>query len=393
MRETPPDRLFTGEFVVLNAIFFLAAAVMALFFQFQHYLKSLQINPAWFGFLIGADSLASFVLQPVLAVKLHRGNARRWLVIGISGMAAALVCYYFALNPVSLVAVRIFHGAAFVCLISAMMAMMVTCIPPEKSGQAFGLVSVVRLLPYSIVPPVVALFGDSPADFRQILLFGALVMILTTGAALRLKSSTEASLNQLASANNAAAGGMLTGLRNGKVVVLLAVHLLLYSSYTVIFFFVREYAHGKGLENPGFFFTIATAAMIGVRVAGGPFFDRVDKVIVTEACMVGLAICYTLLAHASSPGMFYLLACLVGLGWGITMPVLAALVFDFSERTARGMNLNLSLVMMQGGFFIGPFLGGLLLTRWGYGILFYFCALAALLAASLLHTIPKRRLG
>jgi MFS family permease len=390
MREAPPARLLSGEFVALNVIFFLAAAVMALFFQFQHYLKSLPISPAWFGFLIGADSLASFVLQPILAVKLHSGNARRWLVIGISGMAAALVCYYFALNLISLVAVRIIHGAAFVCLISAMMAMIVTHIPPEKSGQAFGLVSVVRLLPFSIVPPVVALFGDSPADFRQILLVGALVMILTIGAALRLKPSTA---TRPVSGAGAAPGGILAGLKNEKVVALLAAHLLLYSSYTIIFFFVREYAHGKGLENPGFFFTVATVAMIGVRVAGGAFFDHVDKVIMTEACMAGLAVCYALLGYISAPGMFYLLAFFMGLGWGITMPILAALVFDFSERPARGMNLNLSLVMMQGGFFIGPFLGGLLLSRWGYGSLFYFCALAALLAAVLLHIILKRRQG
>ena len=390
MKDTPPAGLFTGQFITLNLIFLLAAAVMALFFQFQHYLESLGISPAWFGFLISADSLASFVLQPVFAVKLHSGNARKWLVIGICGMAAALVCYYFAVNPVSLAAVRIFHGAAFVCLMSAMMAMIVAYIPPGKSGQAFGLVSVVRLVPYSLVPPVIALAGDSPQDFRQILLWGALVMILMTAAIPGLRSVALSS-NQPDRGANTMGLAVLAGIRNEKILALFTVHLLLYSSYTVIFFFIKEYARGRGIENPGYFFTIATAAMIGVRVFGGTLFDRMNKVVVTAACMAGLAMCYVLLGYVSGRMMFYGLAFFTGLGWGMVMPILSALIFDFSEPSARGMNLNLSFVMMQGGFFIGPLFGGFLLARWGHGSLFYFCALTAFLAAFLVSTILKRR--
>ena len=390
MKDAPPVKLFTGQFIALNFIFFLAAAVMALFFQFQHYLKSLAIDPVWFGFLIAADSLASFVLQPVLAVKLHSGNARKWLVIGISGMAAALVCYHFALDTFSLAVVRIFHGAAFVCLISAMMAMIVGFIPPGTSGRAFGLVSVIRLVPYSLVPPVIALAGDSPRDFRRVLLWGALVMAVTTAMALRLKPPA-VSPDQPGSGRNGTAGTVSAAIRNNKILALFAVHLLLFSSYTVIFYFIKEYAHARGLPNPGYFFTIATAAMIGVRVAGGAFFDRVNKVILTGACLAGLAVCYALLGYASGRGMFYALALFAGLGWGIIMPILSALVFDFSEPPARGMNLNLSFVMIQGGFFIGPLFGGLLLARWGYGSLFGFCALAALLAAFLVCVVLRRK--
>jgi predicted MFS family arabinose efflux permease len=44
-------------------------------------------------------------------------------------------------------------------------------------------------------------------------------------------------------------------------------------------------------------------------------------------------------------------------------------------------------MMTQGGFFVGPFLGGLLLARWGYGALFYFCAVLSLFAAWLIHRL------
>ena len=135
MEQPRPRGLLTKEFIILNIIFLFAAAVMALFFQFQHYLQSLPISPAWFGFLIGADSLASLVLQPILAVRLNGENGRRWIVIALIIMAAALCAYSFAFDLASLIAVRIVQGAAFGCLVSALMAMLVMYIPLEKSGQ------------------------------------------------------------------------------------------------------------------------------------------------------------------------------------------------------------------------------------------------------------------
>jgi predicted MFS family arabinose efflux permease len=392
MTRTQPGTLLTREFTVLNVIFFFAAAVMALFFQFQHYLLSLPIPPTWFGFIIGADALASFILQPILAVRLNGGNGRRWIVISLLGMAVSLMAYNFALDLASLVIVRVVHGAAFVCLVSAIMAMIVLYIPQEQSGKAFGLMSVVRLLPYSIVPPLVGLVGKEPAEFRRTLIVGGLTMLLTSVAAFAVvRPVAEEGVSCLPEARHAKTGDLFSNLKDRKVTILLAVQLLLYSSYTIVFFFLKEYAHGRGIENPGYFFTIATAAMIGVRLAGGAFFDRFNKAVHTGISMVGLAACYLALAGVGRPETFYLLALLSGIGWGIVMPVVLALIFDVSAPHLRSMNLNLSLLMMQGGFFVGPFVGGQLVSRGGYGSLFIFTASMSVLAAGLVWTISKRR--
>jgi len=385
------QKLFTAEFLILNIIFFFAATVMAVFFQFQHYLGSLGIASAWLGFLIAADSLASFILQPFLSVYLNAGNARKWLFTGIFGMAVMLFSYGFALSLPLLIAVRVFHGAAFVCLISAIMAIIVDYIPSQKSGQAFGLISIVRLLPYSIVPPIVTMIDKTPSDFRTILVYGAFLMLISLVPAFKIKVSSPAGQSAASGQQQINMQELSDDLKNKDIAVLFAVSLLLYSSYTVVFFFIKEYSHTRGIENPGYFFTIATAVMIGVRLFGGTFFDKVNKLILTMLCMAGLAVCYVLLSHISGVGMFYTLAFFIGLGWGIVMPVIYALIFDLSLPRFRGMNLNLSFVMMQGGFFIGPFLGGALLNHWGYNALFYFCGVLSILAAALLYMIMQRR--
>jgi MFS family permease len=385
------ESLFKKEFLILNSIFFFAAAIMAVFFQFQNYLQSLGIAFAWFGFLMGADSLASFVLQPFLSVYLNVGNARKWLFISIFGMAVMLFSYKFALNLPSLITVRILHGAAFVCLMSAIMAMLVNYIPSEKSGQAFGLVSIVRLVPYSIVPPILTATNKTPADFQTTLMYSALLMVLSLSLVSQIKPPKSIGQDNPFDQHVINMQGLFDNLKDKGIAILFAVNLLLYSTYTIIFFFIKEYSHSRGIENPGYFFTIATAVMIGVRLLGGTFFDRLNKATLTAFCMAGLAACYTLLAYIFGEGMFYVLAFFIGLGWGIVMPVLNALMFDFSPPRFRGTNLNLSLVMMQGGFFIGPFLGGILIGRWGYNTIFYLCGILSIFAAALMHIITKSR--
>ncbi len=382
--------LLTAQFVILCGIFFLTTSVMAMFFQFQQYLRSLGINPGWIGFVIGADSLACFFIQPFLAVRLNAANSRKWVFIGTSGMAVMLLSYTFAPGLPYLIVVRILHGAAFVCVMSALTALLSDLIPSRKSGQAFGLVTIVRLLPYSIVPPLLTFVDRSPEGFRTALIYGALVMAASLTLVYRLDPSSRMVPDVPDPPERLKLKEMAKSLARPEMRALFATSLFLYSSYTTVFFFLKAFGQARGMDNPGFFFTIANAVMIGIRLVGGSFFDKVSKKVLTAVSMAGLAICYGLLFHASGIMSFYVLAFAAGLGWGIAMPVLTALVFDVSPPHLRSMNLNLFLITMQGGFFVGPFLGGLLAAQWGYGALFYFCASMSMAGAVLIQTWLRR---
>lgn len=385
---TQSKNLFTREFLVLNITFFIASATMSVFFQFHRYLHALGIDPGWFGFIIAADSLASLCLQPFISPFLSARNGRKWMCVGIAIMVSALLCYSRAITLPWLIAVRIVHGAGFVLLISAMMALIVDFIPHDQSGRAFGFISLVRLVPYAFVPPLVNYLYRVPADFTEILMYNALLMGLCLAPLLFIKVSPvtpDGSHGQ----GGFYAHELFEDLRDPKVLIVLIVNLLLYSGYTAIFFFLEGYGKKIGVNNPGLFFTIATMVMIGVRLFAGSAFDRVNKGRLAALCMAGLTLCYAALSLSGNTFPFYAIGFFVGFGWGIVMPVLNALMFDISVPCFRGLNLNLSLVMMQGGFFVGPLAGGFVLGSWGYGALFCFCSALSLLAAILLPLIAK----
>jgi Arabinose efflux permease len=167
--------------------------------------------------------------------------------------------------------------------------------------------------------------------------------------------------------------GLAEDLASGPVRMLLAVNVVFYSAYTSLFFFFKDFGTVRGMRNPGFFFTVAMAVMIIVRLAGSRYFDRMKKARASAASMGILAVCHVALGFSEGPGAFLFFAAVFGVLWGVGIPLLMALIFDISEARFRGLNMNLSLVMMQAGFFLGPLVGGLILARWGYVPLFIFC--------------------
>jgi MFS family permease len=80
------------------------------------------------------------------------------------------------------------------------------------------------------------------------------------------------------------------------------------------------------------------------------------------------------MAHASDSTTFYAMGVVLGLGWGVAMPVLSGLTFDVSQPRFRALNTNLAMEMFQCGFFIGPLAGGFILVHSSYTTLYYACA-------------------
>lgn len=385
-----PERLFTKEFVLLSGILFLAAVTRAVFFQFHQYLLWLEITPDWAGFIMSADSLAALVIQPVISTFIVAGNSRKWLFLGIVASMGALLLYNIADTVPSMTAVRMFHGAGYICLISAIIVMVTQDMPPEKSGQGFGIITTMSLLPYAVIPPLMQYIHRGPRAFIVALNYAAILMAFSIISVYLLRPGTKEVVGKEGQGRITFAE-LTDNLKDKGVVAILVVNLLLFCGYSAVFFFIEGYNRTTGIENPGLFFTIATFIMIGLRLFAGGFFDRIDKKLFIALSMVLLAVSYTMLTGIPRHILFFHgAAILAGFGWGAGSPLLSAFVFDISRPRFRGLNVNLSLVMMQGGFFIGPLLGGIFHGLWGYGAVFIFCAAAALSAAVLTYATGKK---
>ncbi len=371
--------IWTKEFILICLITFLAYANNSVFFTFYEYLKTLAINPESFGLLIAVFSAVSLVIRPFLSPFVHSENARQYLFTGTVMVVITLSLYTVALNFWSMLIVRILHGLAFVIMGTALMALTVDFIPKKRSGQVFGLIAIVFLIPNTIIPPILPLLSRTMGGFTGMLIFFSLVTLLVFPLVKALRHDSQKDDNSPYTGGNQNKSGLsrqeiFDDLKDPRVAALLAAMLLFFSTYALIFFFLDGYGRSIGISSTGFFMTLATASEIGVMLAAGSLFDRMDKCLLTSYTLLGLSLAYAILGRVHNSTEFFLLGGILGIGWGIVMPVFNGLMFDISTSRFRAFNLNLGLQMFQGGMFLGPFMGGTVVAQWGFPVLFNICA-------------------
>ena len=389
---TPIRKLFTFEFIALNVIVVVAFCNIAVFYSFFHYLGNMDIPPSWRGFLVGLEPMTAFVLRLFVIPLIGAKDTPRLILISLVMVIAASWAYPFAVTIPALVALRIFHGAAFVLLTSAVIALIVTFIPKEKSGQGFGIISVSTMIPYAVVPPVtetlLAHVTNEATIYAGFSIFAFLAIVLL--ALMWRRVGKVLAGMDAALMRRPALPEIRQNFGNRPVLLLLFITLLVFFCHATVFYFMKDLSLQNHLGDVGLFFSISMTAMIAVRAFGGPAFDKINK---TNTLLVGLTLltlCLILFSRITGSLFFYGLAGLYGLSMGVILPQINALVFTFSAPGLRGLNTNLGLFVMDMGYFITPALGGALVgLESGYAIPFEAGAGLALLALALVMVLKR----
>jgi len=392
MRE--PTKLISVEFVVLNLIVVLSFSNISVFYSFFHYLGTIDLPPVWRGFLVGLEPLAAFVLRLCVIPFLYARNALGLMTASLIILILVSWSYLWAVTVPALIVLRILHGAAFVLLTSTAITLLVHFIPKEKSAQGFGLISVATILPYAVIPPLtealLPFVGGEARVYAGVSGFGFLALILIAATGRRIAGALKGW--DAAGMKRPALSGIGENLRQRDVQWLLAVILLICLAHASVFYFMKNLSLETQAGQVGKFFLIAMVAMIVVRAFGGMLIDRIDKSLLLIAALAILFGCFLLFPKVGSPSLFYGLAGLYGVSMGVILPILNALLFAASSPAMRGVNGNISLFMMDAGYFLTPYLGGILVARSaGFGSIFTGAAGLVLLALILVMALAPRK--
>lgn len=377
--QEPAPRLFNRGFVLISLAFFLIFCNMAIFFEFYEYLEGLKIPKASLGLIMGLFSLTALLLRPFISLVINPFNAKRWFIMGALGTVAALMLYSFATSAVSLILVRVMHGGFYVLMAAASVAALVGFIDMKHSGQAFGLLAVITIVPYAVVPPLTEILHKVIPSYTQILAFTGLAILLVIPLVL-LVPSPKAAMQQAAA--KVGWNEAKQCLMDRRLIFVLLSALLMYVPFTAVFYFLNSYASSLKIVDAGLFFTVATGTEIGIRILFGRYFDLLPKSRLLAGALILLAAAYYVLTLVSALTWLLVLAVAFGFGWGLAMPMVNALIFDLSKPEMRSFATNLGYEVFQGGFFLGPLAGAWMVQTFGYGGLFIACAGACLAGAA-----------
>jgi predicted MFS family arabinose efflux permease len=383
------ESLWSREFIGINAIAFLTYCNIAIFFEFHDYLATLNIPPKQIGFLIALFSISALIIRPIISPMVTDQNSKKWMFTGCCFLIGSLTLYNFSTGFWSMAITRALHGATYVMVGTAVTSKLVSIIPKDRSAEAFGMVSVITLLPFAVVPPLMDPLSNFLGGFDGAINVSAAMMLINLPLIGLFKNhDSETTFN---TGRYTIRDGWLN-LRNPQVWSLLVINLIVWTSFTTIFFYLKGFGDQIGISNPGFFFTVSTFTEMAVRVLAGHLFDKADKKLLLTASIVVLVGGYVSIGMVSGPTGFFILAFALGLGWGIILPVINGFLYDVSEPEFRGLNANLATQMFQAGFSLGPLAGGMILSHYGYFSLFLISGLFLLTAIPLTSLTTAKRL-
>ena len=147
---------------------------------------------------------------------------------------------------------------------------------------------------------------------------------------------------------------------------------------------------GYTIEQASFAIVLQTVGQLGGVGLGAWIGDRFDKRILSAFCMLGHMSGLLFLTYATGPAMIVAYAILHGTAWGLRGPFMQAIRADYFGRSAIGMILGLSFMIIVIGQIGGPMIAGILADMTGnYRVGFTVLALLAGLG-SVFFLLAKR---
>ena len=383
--------LFSFDFVAICLVIFLTYCNITVFYNLYSYLEAIGIARDWRGFLIGASSLSTMVLFLFASPYLTIRNAGRCAALGVVLLVGCGLAYIPVRSLTGILVLRLINGAAIYLLSAACMTMFVSRIPPERSGQAFSLYSVALLLPYSIVPTVMAVvtphLESAAYGYRDmaLLLVPGLAML---GIMSRRKSTAGVAAKAPAPIS---LGDMYRNVFTAPIALVLGLNALYIVTFSSLFFLAKGLFQSLGYADVGYYFSIQMCCMIAVRVLGNRLFDRVRKITLIRWSFALSAVSFVLAARATDLVGLYGSSLAMGIGMGMGSPALYALMFHISPPEYKALDSNLMMLSLQIGHFLGPFLGTWIMHRMGYDGFLLADAAISLLAVALCSILTCRR--
>lgn len=384
---TEPRKLLTFEFLGLCFITFVAYCNISVFYNLFNYLQMLGIPADLRGLLIGAYSLTAMFLYLLVSPFLTSANAPRAMLSGIAGLVLCGFSYFFVHSFWGLLVLRMLNGLGQFLLGAGTMALFVSVIPKEKSGQAFAVYSVAMLLSFGMVPAVMdalaSIIPTPPHGYA-----GATVMLAPAAwVTWQIRRRRREQTVDLERKRFPGWAVIRANMAQPPVVLLLLLNLVYMMNWSSMLFLFKGFADQQGIRNVGSFFAVQMGVMIVLRLLAARLFDAIDKVWMLIATFAIIALGHLGLDHLPGAWAIPLVAIIFGVGMGMGNPSLNGLMLDASAPQFRPLNANLMLSAVQAGYFLGPVLGGALVSRWGFHGYFLFniwLALAAMLLAILM---------
>lgn len=319
------------------------------------------------------------------------GHSRKIvLLIGTAVAGIAPMGYYFLESIPLLMVWRAFHGISIASFTTGYSTLVIDWAPDKQRGEFIGYMSLAVPIGLSVGPALGGLLQETYGYGTLFVLSSCCGFIAFSLGSLVGEKRREGLGRDTAVEPHRSIWEML---RSPSLMVpagiLLSIGLLFGTLVAFLPLFLRE----SGVDfSAGLFYTAAALASFYLRIFVGKISDKIGRGLFITGSLICYGISMVILASSQTPNGLLIAAILEGMGSGLLIPMMLALMSDRSYSDERGRVTSFCI----GGFDLGVALGGSILgsiTFLTYGDRFYIAAGFALIGLVLFLTRSGKSLG
>ncbi|MEM8614119.1 MAG: MFS transporter [Cyanobacteria bacterium P01_H01_bin.105] len=338
------------------------------------YIEQFGANGQQIGLVMASFAIGLLIMRPIMARMTDERGRKPVLLIGLTAITIAPLLYWFVPfvpvftwqiaigkhlwhvnSPILLLMLfRALHGISIASFVTAYSALVADFAPPGQRGELIGYMSLVNPIGMA-VGPALGGYLQASSGFMQVFILMAILGAIGLVCAVTL---TEPKQDFASSRRRKAVFWSLIWMPAVRVPALIL--LLVGLAFGALATFVPLYARESNLVlNIGLIYTASAFSSFGIRLLAGRASDRYGRGPFITLGLVFYSISMIALWLAQSEIEVLLAAALQGMGGGMLIPMVAAMMADRSTPAERGLMFGLCLT----GFDVGIALAGPVMGR------------------------------
>lgn len=353
--------------MLVSVTLFLGAQVPNVFVLSPRFLGDRGYHEDEIGIVMGAFSLASLVISPLVGWFCLRFGHARVMAVGCLVAGAGAAGFALADGPVGFATGRALQGFGFAQVLVGAAAYVAETAPPGRLGEALGLAGVLTLAAQAVGPVIAAILRDT-VSWGAVWWFGAGAGVAGAAVAIALPPVAR---------HEAADDGP-----RGPAMAPLAATVLAGVGFGAIWTFLADHGPEAGAAYVTPFFVAYVVAAISVRLFMGTLSDRIGRRQAAAPALLGHALILVAMAFLGATWQLVPIGLVYGFCHGVYYPTMQAVVVERSGGR-RSRAVAAATFAFGGGVTGAAFVLGPIAKACGYPAIYLVAAACGAVAAGL----------
>lgn len=344
---------------------------------------TLGASDTFLGFIISVSTFTGLVLKPIIGILSDRWGRRIWLIAGTVFFAVIPFAYQFIETPTQLLVIRIIHGTA-TAIYGPVTLAYVAEQTPKKRAEQLGIFSMARSAGYIVGPALAGwlLLTLHPATIFTLMGFVSLVAFVPVVFLSESPRPKSAPIRQL-SVWQQLRQGLKMGGQASSIWLSGGIEATIYVVLYAIKAFLPVFALGAGINVAmiGLFFALQEAVHLLLKPLGGRLGDRLGYLVTITIGGVLLGTALILMPNIHGELNLLIPAAMLGVAQALIFPATVAFVSVQVNEANLGGSMGLVGTLKNAGKVLGPVLGGLLISRFGFSLTIYILGICLIMVA------------